>query len=206
MPAQVQRMPLWLAVGITVVVALPFGLLLKGFNLVLWIAFTVWGVYLAMGGTPAAAKRLLPAYAAGALSGALVHMSALALSSWVTTPQWTFDNGAPVVPVTIAYFVGFCVVVWWMRFSELVQTSSLAYFTGIALTLGAVFTGMGDTGYVGHNPNQYVYVVGALIVSVLSSALGCAIGALSVWLNGVRQPAAEAVAVREGEQTEAQPA
>ncbi len=55
----------------------------------------------------------------------------------------TFDNGALVVPVTIAYFVGFCVVVWWMRFSEVVQTSSLAYFSGIALTFGAIFTGMG---------------------------------------------------------------
>ncbi|MCB2176754.1 MAG: hypothetical protein KQH57_13155 [Actinomycetales bacterium] len=205
MPAQVRRMPLWLAVGITVVVALPFGLLLKGFNLVLWIAFTVWGVYLAMGGTPQAAKRLLPAYAGGAASGALVHMFALALSSWITTPRWTFDNGALIVPVTLAYFVGFCVVVWWMRFSELVQTSSLAYFTGIALTLGAVFTGMGDTGYVGHSPNQYVYVIGALIVSVLSSVLGCAIAALSVWLNGVRQPAPEAAAAPVGT-AEAQPA
>lgn len=205
MPAQVQRMPLWLAVGITVVVALPFGLLLKGFNLVLWIAFTVWGVYLAMGGTPQAVRRLLPAYAGGAVSAALVHMFALLLSTWVTTPRWTFDNGALIVPVTIAYFVGFCVVVWWMRFSEVVQASSLAYFTGIALTLGAVFTGMGDTGYVGHNPNQYVYVVGALIVSVLSCVLGCAIAALSVWLNGVRQPEAQA-ATRTPGTAQAQPA
>ncbi len=69
MPTQVERMPLWLAVAISVVVALPFGLLLKGFNLVLWIAFTVWGVHLAFGGDLQGARRLLPAYAGGAVSG-----------------------------------------------------------------------------------------------------------------------------------------
>ena len=203
MSTRTERMPLWLAVGISVVAALPFGLLLKGFNLVLWIAFTIWGVYMAFGGTLEGAKRLLPAYAGGAVSGALVHMFALLLSSWITTPAFTFDNGALVVPVTIAYFVGFCVVVWWLRFSEACQSSPLAYFSGISLTLGAVFTGMGANSYVAHNPNPYVYVVGALVVSLLSCAMGCAIGYVSLWLNGAVQPAADAP--EQARRTEAQP-
>ncbi len=185
-----ERMPMWLAVGISVVVGLPLGLWLGGFSLALWLVFTVWAVYLALGGTPRGGVKTMHAYLGGAVSAALVQLLCLRLIGWMSSPSlWTFSNGLPIIPVVIAYFVGFCVVVWWMKFSKNWQASSLAYFSGISLTLACIFTGAGNNSYIAHNPNQYVMVIGALIVSLLSAFGGCVIAFISVWLNGAKQPA-----------------
>jgi hypothetical protein len=39
--------PLWLAVAITVLVSMPFGLWLGKFNVALWCSFIVWAEYFA---------------------------------------------------------------------------------------------------------------------------------------------------------------
>jgi len=196
-----ERMPMWLAVGISVVVGLPLGLWLGGFSLALWLVFTVWAVYLALGGNIAAGKKVMHAYLGGAISAALVQMFNLVLCGWMDSPKlWRFTSipllpgginvNFPILPVVIAYFIGFCVVVWWMKFSKNWQMSSLAYFSGISLTLACIFTQQGPA-WVGHSSNQYLLVIGALIVSILSALGGCVIAFISVWLNGAKQPPAE---------------
>ena len=191
MSTRTERMPMWLAVGISVVVGIPFGLWLGGFSLVLWLVFTVWAVYLALGGTPQGGVKVMHAYLGGAVSAALVQLLALRLIGWMNFgPHFNTPPNLPAIPVFLAYFVGFCTVVWWMKYSKNWQVSSLAYFSGISLTLGCVFTGQGAA-WVGHSANLYLLVIGALIISLISALGGCLIAALSVWLNGAKQPPAE---------------
>ena len=64
--------PLWLAVAITVVVSLPFGIWLGKLNLPLWAAFIVWAEYFALGAKPSALKIMVPAYTLGVIGGALI--------------------------------------------------------------------------------------------------------------------------------------
>ncbi len=52
----VNRIPLWLAVAVTVVLSLPFGLWLGRFNFTLWCSFVVWAEYLALGMLTVAAQ------------------------------------------------------------------------------------------------------------------------------------------------------
>jgi hypothetical protein len=57
---------LWLAVAITVLVSMLFGLWLGKWNFTLWAAFIVWAKYFALGAKSAGVKVILPsvAYAA----------------------------------------------------------------------------------------------------------------------------------------------
>ena len=64
--------PLWLAIAITVVVSLPFGIWLDKLNLPLWAAFIVWAEYFALGAKPSALKTMVPAYTLGVVGGALI--------------------------------------------------------------------------------------------------------------------------------------
>lgn len=178
-----ERMPLWLAVAITVVIVMPLGLWLDKFSLPLWIVFCVWAEYFAFGGSLKGAKTLLPAFFAGIVAAGLVQSLATALIGW-------FGNAHLVtagdLAILVAYFIGFCVVVWAMKFFQTVQNGTLAYFQGIALTLGAIFTAQGAA-YVGHSTNSYVILVGAMIITLASAFVGCLIGWINIWLNGVKE-------------------
>jgi len=70
--------PLWLAVAITVVVALPFGIWLGNYNLPIWASFIVWAEYFALGAKPEALKTMVPAFSLGVIGAALI-MTAYAL-------------------------------------------------------------------------------------------------------------------------------
>ncbi|MCL2781817.1 MAG: hypothetical protein FWD74_10105 [Actinomycetia bacterium] len=188
-----ERMPMWLAVGLSVVVGIFPGLWFGSYSFVLWLAFTVWAVYLNFGGTIKGGGRVMLAYIGGGASAALVQLFNIRLSQWMTFGP-SFNNpvlppNTHVVPVFIAYFIGFCVVVWWMKFRPQFLVDSLAYFSGISLTLGVIFTGLGMNSYIAHNTNAYVYVIGALILSIISAFGGCVIAFISVWLNGAKAPA-----------------
>lgn len=187
-------MPMWLAVAITVVVAIPFGAWLGAYSLPLFVSFSVWGLYFVFGAKPAGLKILIPSYAAGGFGGMLVQMLAEALirafgdgSPAETWPQAFFDGvwGKPDVGLVIAYFVGFCVVVGVIELAPLFQQGTLAYYSGIALTLGCIFIGLGGS-FIGNSPNLYVSAFGGWIISVLAMLLGSFLGWLSVTLNGVK--------------------
>lgn len=57
--------PLWLAVAITVVVSLPFGIWLNRWNLPIWVSFIVWAEYFALGAKAAVLIKIVPAYLSG---------------------------------------------------------------------------------------------------------------------------------------------
>jgi hypothetical protein len=126
-----ETIPLWLAVAITVVVSLPFGLYLDTYNLPLWVAFIVWAEYFALGAKPEALRVILPSYAlAAVLTGiAMVAVAVLAPS----LPK----NGALV----LCLFIGVGAMVYIMRYSKTLQAGSLPYVNGISMLLGVYFTG-----------------------------------------------------------------
>ena len=177
-------MPMWLAVAITVVLILPAGLWLNEFSLPLWIVFCVWAEYFAFGGSLKGAKALVPAFLAGAAVAFLVHSFAVYLIG-------VFGDAKLVKPgdvaILVAYFIGFCVFVWLMDYVKALQgANSLAYFQGIALSLGAIFTGQGAA-WVGHSTNSYALVLGAVIVAVVSCFAGVLIGWINIALLGVKE-------------------
>ncbi|HZL07467.1 MAG TPA: hypothetical protein VFE45_18970 [Coriobacteriia bacterium] len=187
-----ERMPMWLAVAITVVLILPAGLWMKEFSLPLWIVFSVWAEYFVFGGTLKGAKALLPAFLTGSAAALAVHSFAVFLINVFGDVQLVVAGD---VAILVAYFIGFCVVVWMMKFFTALQgLGSLAYFQGIALTLGAIFTGQGAA-WVGHSENSYALLIGATIVAVISCFAGVLIGWINLALVGAKDAEVEAAPV-----------
>ena len=69
----------------------------------------------------------------------------------------------------------------------MLQVGSLAYFQGIALTLGAIFTGHGAA-WVGHSTNSSALLVGAAIAAVVACFAGILIGWFNLALVGAKDP------------------
>src|SRR5674476_1329125 len=79
--------PLWLAVAITVVVSLPFGLWLKEWSVPLWAAFIVWAEYFVFGGKPAGLKIMVPSYILGVIGAVLVLILMVEMQKLLPDPQ-----------------------------------------------------------------------------------------------------------------------
>lgn len=162
-----ETVPLWLAVAITVVVSLPFGLYLGEYNLPLWAAFIVWAEYFALGAKPQALRIILPAYATSAiLTG--VTMSAVA----ITAPNLP-ENAA----LAIGLFVGVGAMVYIMRFSKTLEAGSLPYFNGISMLLAVYLTGAYPTTAFTTEPGLMPLVAAGW--AILAGLLGAALG----WFN-----------------------
>lgn len=171
-----KAIPLWLAVAITVVVSLPFGLWLDKWSLPLWTAFIVWAEYFALGAKPDALKIMVPAYLFGVIGAVLVLVFTVGLiQAGLTT---TLVKG-PDLAYGIGFFVGFCVLIYAMKYFPVTQTGSLPFFNGISMGLATYFTG------------QYAGVFGTLdpllvpvacgVAAALAGLLGAALG----WFNVV---------------------
>lgn len=131
-----ETIPLWLAVPITIIVALPFGLWLGKWNLTLWCSFIVWAEYFALGAKPSALKLILPSFAYGALfTGAAMFTVAVlgpVMPSLVTSGDLT-------IMLSLAVWVGF--MVYSMKWSKTVAEGSLALFNGISMLLALYLSG-----------------------------------------------------------------
>ena len=66
-----ETIPMWLAIALTLVVSMPFGLWLGKFNFTLWCSFIVWAQYFALGAKPAALRLILPSFSYTATATAL---------------------------------------------------------------------------------------------------------------------------------------
>jgi hypothetical protein len=162
-----ETIPLWLAVAITVVVSLPFGLYLGQYNLPLWVAFIVWAEYFALGAKPEALRIMLPSYAvAAALTG--VIMAAVAVLA-PSLPQ----NGA----LAICLFIGVAAMVYIMRYSKTLQAGSLPYFNGISMLLGVYFTSSYPTS--AFTTDAHLLPLVAALWAILGGVLGGVLG----WFN-----------------------
>ena len=130
-PQTRELIPLWLAVAITVMVALPFGLYLHKYALPLWVSFVVWAEYFALGANVKALRTIVPSYVTGvALTAVVMSVNA------EISPLWGVKN----LGLYLTLFVGLSVMVYIMRFSKTLTAGSLPYFNGISMLLGVYFT------------------------------------------------------------------
>lgn len=130
----VQRVPLWLAVALTVVISLPFGTLLGKYNLALWASFIAWAEYFALGAKPSALKPIWILFPLGAFTMAIF---AVFNNYFVIYVGWDL-----LVSVAIWIFVWVAIAVFSMRFHPLFQQGSLPYFNGISMYLAFYFSGL----------------------------------------------------------------
>jgi hypothetical protein len=170
-----ETIPLWLAVAITVVVSLPFGLYLdnisgdlKLINLPLWVAFIVWAEYFALGAKPEALRLIVPAFTLAVILTAAAMWAYVALNDRI--PAGWPEGSA----LAIALFIGVAVIVFIMRFWPTLQAGSLPYFNGISMLLGVYFTGS-----IPANTDPYLAPWMAALVTILAGLLGCFLG----WFN-----------------------
>lgn len=173
-----ETIPLWLAVAITVVVSLPFGLYLDNIsgdlqlmNLPLWVAFIVWAEYFALGAKPDALLKIVPSFVlavilTAAIMWAYVWLNDQIVANWKDAPEGT--------ALAIALFIGIGAMVYVMRFWPVLQAGSLPYFNGISMLLGVYFTSSIPAG-----TEPYLAPWIAAIMTILGGLLGAFLG----WFN-----------------------
>lgn len=167
--------PLWLAVAITVVVSLPFGIWLSRWNLPIWVSFIVWAEYFALGAKAAALIKIVPAY----LSGVGVAAAIMTFYVWLTkefgTTYWVKPNDLALI---VAAFVGFCVFIFAMKYIPFWRDNTLPFFNGVSMGLGVYFT----SAFV--HPFPAVVSVYALPwMAAAGAALAGLLGAFLGWFN-----------------------
>jgi len=179
--------PLWLAVAITVVVSLPFGIWLGKMNFPLWAAFIVWAEYFALGAKPSVLKNMVPAYILGVVGGAIISEVYVAVSKVLGAgqvvdfglQQLTNDNLA----LYAAFFVGFCVLIYAMKWMPVNGPWSLPFFNGVSVFLGVYFTGSFMTWFKDFNVGSDVLGYWIVIFAALSAIIGGLLGAFLGWFN-----------------------
>lgn len=169
------RIPLWLASAVTVVVSLPFGLWLGNFNLPLWVSFIVWAEYFQLGARPAVLRTIVPAYLIGVV-GAVSITTGNALLDRLMPDATIVSSGDAAT--FIAFFVGFCILIFAMRWMPPARDGVLPFFNGISMTLGVLFTGAFESAATpGIDPLLLPAVAGA------GAALAGMLGAFLGWFN-----------------------
>jgi hypothetical protein len=176
--------PLWLAVAITVCVSLPFGIWLDKYNLPLWAAFIVWAQYFAMGGKPSVLKTVVPAYVIGVIGAALIMTAYMLLSTNTgagtifSIGDWSLTNDN--VALFAACLVGFCILIYAMKWMPVTLAGMTPFFNGISMLLGVFFT----AAFVKPFPadlDPVLLPAAAAVGAILAGILGAALG----WFNVV---------------------
>lgn len=170
------RVPLWLAVAITIVVSLPFGLWLKEWNVPLWAAFIVWAEYFLLGAKPEGLKIMVPSYILGVIGAVLVLIFMVAMQKAIPDVKLV---SATDVAIAIAFFVGFCIVIYAMKWLPVAGGSgTLPFFNGISMGLATYFVGIYAT-YGGIKVDDILVPIVTGVVAILAGLLGAALG----WFN-----------------------
>jgi hypothetical protein len=171
------RVPMWLAVAITVVVSLPFGLWLGDYALPLWVAFIVWAEYFVLGARPAVLRTGLPCYVVGVLGALALTTANAILEPWLQEVRLVDDGD---VAAFIAFFVGFCVFLYAIRWVPLPlsTTATLPFFNGVSLMLGIYFT----DAFLAAAPAGMDPALEPL-VAALGAMLACLLGCFLGWFN-----------------------
>mgnify|MGYP000164960870 CR=1 FL=1 len=172
----IQRVPLWLAVAITVLISLPFGVYLGVYNLALWASFIAWAEYFAFGAKPDALKPIFVNFPLGALFMAIFvifntyFIGVLGWDPFLSTAVWIF------IWVAIAVYI--------MQFFPILTKYSLAYFNGVSMYL-AIYFGLYLSGAklgCGQGPVVGNPYLDAWIMWVWTSLAGI-FGGILGWLN-----------------------
>ena len=168
--------PMWLAVAITVVISLPFGLWLKEWSVPLWAAFIVWAEYFVLGGKPAGLKIMVPSYILGVIGAVLVLIVMVEAQKLLPDPKLV---SATDVAIGIAFFIGFCVLIYAMKFMPVTGgAGTLPFFNGISMGLATFFVGIYFT-YGGLNVDSLLVPIVTGIPAILAGLLGAFLG----WFN-----------------------
>jgi hypothetical protein len=130
--------PLWLAAAITVCVSLPFGTWLGNYNLPLWAAFIVWAEYFVLGARPSALRIMVPAYILGVIGATVIVTGYLLLAKGLGDVRLYTQSD---VALFVSFFLGFCILIYAMRWLPVTQVGTLPFFNGISILLGVYFTG-----------------------------------------------------------------
>jgi hypothetical protein len=181
--------PLWLAVAITVIVALPFGIWLGKLNLALWVAFIVWAEYFVLGSKPSALKIMVPAYTLGVVGVMLIGLLYQVFDKILGTPanvvldfglqKLTNDN----VALFASFFIGFCALIYAMKYLPVTQVGSLPFFNGITMFLACYFTGTFLGWFKDFNVSADMLPYAIVIFCAITAFLGGMLGAALGWFN-----------------------
>jgi len=181
MPTEVETVktkdtiPLWLAVAITVVVSLPFGIWLNRWNLPIWVSFIVWAEYFALGAKWQALIKIVPAYISG-VGVAAVIMTAYV---WLSKEFGTTKIFKPTdLALGVAAFVGFCFFIFAMKYIKFWAQNTLPFFNGVSMGLAVYFTGA----FV-HPFAATVSVYALPWIGALGAILAGLLGAFLGWFN-----------------------
>jgi len=167
-----ETIPLWLAVAITVLVSIPFGLWLGKWSFTLWVAFIVWAEYFQYGAKPSAIKLILPSYTYGAI---VTGITLLLVQLFQFLPS-VLVPGDLALGLILSAGVGF--MVYSMRWAKVFQEGSLAFFNGITMCLGVYFSGS--------YPNIIAApwnTVWAGIWASLMAIFGVCLGVFNIWIT-----------------------
>jgi len=174
-----KALPLWIAVPITVVVSLPFGLWLGAWSLPLWVAFIVWAEYFALGAKPAALRLMIPGFISGVIGAAVVCVVSLAIGKATSNPTAV---SAGDVAWFVGMFLAFIPVIYVMKYLPFTAPpGGLCYFNGISMGLATFFVGM-YAGYGGMKLPDGLEYLSPIITSVPAILAGM-LGAFLGWFN-----------------------
>jgi len=167
-----ETIPLWLAVGITVFVSVPFSLWFGKYNFALWCSFIVWAEYFALGAKPSVAKTILPSFA---YSAAFTGVTLFLIPYFSFLPSLFVPGDLSVM---LVLFAGVALMVWTMKFSKTFQAGSLPFFNGISMVLAIYFTGsFPQLGGAAIAP------LVAAVWAIVMAAFGVLLGIFNVWLT-----------------------
>jgi hypothetical protein len=179
-----ETIPLWLAVAITVVVSLPFGLWLDNvggdlnlMNLPLWVAFIVWAEYFALGAKPDALAKIIPSFGLSVILTAATMFLFVYLNDQIVPADWPEGTA-----LAVALFIGVAGMVYIMRFWTVLQAGSLPYFNGISMLLAVYFTSSIPAG-----TDPYLAPWVAAVVAIMAGLLGAFLGWFNVTITFPRE-------------------
>ncbi len=176
-PAMRDRVPMWLAVAITVALSLPFGLWLGDYAVPLWAAFIVWAEYFVLGARPEALRLIIPAFFVGVLGALGITTANVILERLLVDASLVAEND---VAAFIAFFVGFCAFLYAIRWVPLPlsTTATLPFFNGVSLMLGIYFT----DAFLAAAPAGFDAVLEPLVAAI-GAMLACLLGCFLGWFN-----------------------
>jgi hypothetical protein len=168
-------------------VALPFGIWLDKLNLPLWAAFIVWAEYFVLGSKPAALKIMVPAYTLGVVGVMLIGLFYQVLVKILGDGK-VLDFGLQTltnnnVALFVSFFIGFCALIYAMKYLPVTQVGSLPFFNGITMFLACYFTGTFLGWFKDFNVGADTLPYAIVIFCAITAFVGGMLGAVLGWFN-----------------------
>lgn len=168
------RVPLWLAVGITATLSVPFGTLLGVYSIPVWAAFITWAEYFTFGSSPNQLKWIYGLFPLGALT----------MAFFATVNNYFVDvlGVNLVASSTVFIFIFVTAATYLLTRIPRGMEKSLAYFNGLTMFLVLYFATIPGGPGTGGGPiisgdlawliNPWVYWVWISLAGIFGGYLG----------------------------------